>query len=756
VTTSGGGVWTIYSANPTNDAFGGLDSGDAAVWDTAAGAAITQTGDRYVFAYQPTLTVTTTNDTKTYGLTTTANGLQSDYTITGLYAGAGSGTAFTADMAARVSSGAPTISSTGTAASSNVGGGAGTGGAYAIIASSTGLTPLNGYGLSVSNAGLLTVNPESITLTATANSKVYDGGVTASATPTVSGTLYGGVSAVETYASQNVSSSIVLTPALSGLPPSTAADYTVAANATTGAIMPYTLTASLVGSVSKTYDSTNTATLTNSNYSLSSALGADTVSLVGPTSGSYASANAATGLGVTVSGLTLANNTAGDYQLAANSLSANIGTITPEAITVMAAGGAKVYDGGVVSILTPTVTSGTLYSGDATLSETYNAKDVNTATTLTPAETFASGKSIDYTVTTATAAGTITPCTLAASLTGSVSKTYDSTNIATLTSANYSLTSALGSDAVSLTGPTSGSYASANAAAGLGVTVSGLTLANNTAGDYQLASTSLSANIGTITPEAITIAAAPNSKVYDGGTAAAATPTVTGTIYGADSLSEAYTTANAGTGLTLVPSAMIANASNYAVTYVNSAAGTITPAPLSAALTSTVDKTYDGTTTATLTPSTYSLTGFIPGQGATVTQTVGAYASPNVGTGIGVSATLAGADFTAASGTSLSNYLLPTTASGTVGEIAAAPVKPVFNPNLVSYPANGTSDASANDLTRLFAAPANDGVANPGLTNAGQSVIPSTAPSNRPQGPVPIYPDNQWVSDSIHFKVGTR
>jgi hypothetical protein len=52
------GRWLVYSAAPASDTFGNLDSGNAAVWNTANGASVGATGDRYVFAYQPTLTVT--------------------------------------------------------------------------------------------------------------------------------------------------------------------------------------------------------------------------------------------------------------------------------------------------------------------------------------------------------------------------------------------------------------------------------------------------------------------------------------------------------------------------------------------------------------------------------------------------------------------------------------------------------------------------------------------------------------------------
>ncbi len=58
------------------------------------------------------------------------------------------------------------------------------------------------------------------------------------------------------------------------------------------------------------------------------------------------------------------------------------------------------------------------------------------------------------------------------------------------------------------------------------------------------------------------------------------------------------------------------------------------------------------------------MVGFVAGQGAGVTQTSGTYASANAGTNDTVTASLTSANFIAAGGTLLSNYVLPVTASG--------------------------------------------------------------------------------------------
>ncbi len=55
------------------------------------------------------------------------------------------------------------------------------------------------------------------------------------------------------------------------------------------------------------------------------------------------------------------------------------------------------------------------------------------------------------------------------------------------------------------------------------------------------------------------------------------------------------------------------------------------PGVIYAAITGNPTKVYDGNTVATLTPTDYTLDGFITGEGAIVTQTVGTYGDPQCG-----------------------------------------------------------------------------------------------------------------------------
>ncbi|WP_244558035.1 MBG domain-containing protein [Rhizobium hainanense] len=152
------GRWLIYSANPTGDTFGGLDSGNTAVWNTAAGDAVSATGNRYVFAYHPTLTVAAVDASKTYGDVATLP----DASITGLDAGVTG--AYLGDTLSDVVSGSASLTSTGAAATANVG-------AFDIVTAQGSLAS-SSYGFNFVN-GSLNVTPRALTVTADAQTRIY-------------------------------------------------------------------------------------------------------------------------------------------------------------------------------------------------------------------------------------------------------------------------------------------------------------------------------------------------------------------------------------------------------------------------------------------------------------------------------------------------------------------------------------------------------------------------------------------------------
>ena len=114
--------------------------------------------------------------------------------------------------------------------------------------------------------------------------------------------------------------------------------------------------------------------------------------------------------------------------------------------------------------------------------------------------------------------------------------------------------------------------------------------------------------------------------------------------------------------------------------------GTGVAVPLTAAIVGNPTKVFDGTTSATLTSASYTLSGFVGTDGAMVTQTVGTYSSAAPGSEV-VTAALNASQFTPTGNTNLSNYSLPTTAIGP-GTITAAPspiIKIVAGNNQTGY-----------------------------------------------------------------------
>ncbi len=117
----------------------------------------------------------------------------------------------------------------------------------------------------------------------------------------------------------------------------------------------------------------------------------------------------------------------------------------------------------------------------------------------------------------------------------------------------------------------------------------------------------------TINRRALTVAAVDNIKTYDGGTTAAASPTVTGLVTGDTAgYTEAYTDKNFGVGTkTLVPSGSVSDGNsgnNYTIALNNFTTGTINKKAITVtAVTNT--KTYDGNATAATLPNNSGVVG---------------------------------------------------------------------------------------------------------------------------------------------------
>ena len=181
-----------------------------------------------------------------------------------------------------------------------------------------------------------------------------------------------------------------------------------------------------------------------------------------------------------------------------------------------------------------------------------------------------------------------------ASLTGNVSKVYDTTPTATLTRANYAASGALDGDTITLNNPTSGIYDSKNAGSGKNVAVTGVSMAGASNGaatvyGYQLAETSINGNVGNISKADLAVTGlTASNKVYDGNTMAvldgtAAVAPLSGDKVGIDGAGRGvFADANVGTGKAVTVSGFTlkgTDAGNYNVVLPTGLTANITAAP---------------------------------------------------------------------------------------------------------------------------------------------------------------------------------
>jgi len=163
------GRWLVYSADASGNTFGSLDSGNTALWNqtyaSLAPASVTASGSRYVFAHQPTLTFSSIATSKVYGDDANSS-LITRYAVSGYDAGVSH--AYLADSASTAFSGAPSLSSTGAAATATV-----AGGPYAISIAQGTVTSTTGYALAFDGSGSLSVTPRALTVLAGNSSHVY-------------------------------------------------------------------------------------------------------------------------------------------------------------------------------------------------------------------------------------------------------------------------------------------------------------------------------------------------------------------------------------------------------------------------------------------------------------------------------------------------------------------------------------------------------------------------------------------------------
>jgi hypothetical protein len=221
------------------------------------------------------------------------------------------------------------------------------------------------------------------------------------------------------------------------------------------------------------------------------------------------------------------------------------------------------------------------------------------------------------------------PITVTATAAG---KIYDSSNVAIVSG---TLIGVINSDVVTFIG--SGTFVSINAGTGIAVT-STSTLGGAHASKYILTQpTGLTA---TIIVKPITVVATATNKIYDRTTSASITGTLVG-VLGADIVTfngiGTFASVNAGTGIVVTSASTLtgANSANYSLTQPTGLSATITKKALTIAGAVAANKSFDGTTVATITGT---LSGIIAPDVVTLVAT-GTFASSAIGNGIAVTST---------------------------------------------------------------------------------------------------------------------
>jgi hypothetical protein len=454
------------------------------------------------------------------------------------------------------------------------------------------------------------------------------------------------------------------------------------------------LTVSGIVANSKIYDGTTNATLIVSNATLAGILSGDTVTLVSTAAkGTFAGKTVGNGKTVSVSGLTLAGASAGNYSVIPPTATANI---TPRSLVATAKGVNKVYDGtaNAAVTLTDNRLAGDLFTNGYAAAAFVN-KNVGTAILINVNGLFIGGTDAgNYALSNlnTTATGNITPAVLTAAGIIASNKVYDATTTAALNCTKAQLVTVFIGDSVTLNpAAATGVFSDKNAGTGKTVKVSGLAITGTNAGNYLLTQPATTASI---TPRSLTLTAKGVNKIYDATTNA--TVTLTDNRLAGDVLTDSYASAafagkNVGTNISINVSGLAIagrDATNYVLTATSTtAAASISKFTLTVSGVVASDKIYDAKTTATLNFSNAALVTVFGGDTVTLATNAakGVFASKTVGTNKTVS--ISGL---ALGGVSSNNYAL-------IQPVTTASIKPcslVITAKGVNKIYDGTTNAS--------------------------------------------------------------
>jgi hypothetical protein len=521
-----------------------------------------------------------------------------------------------------------------------------------------------------------------VTATVTAPRKTYDGtNVAAIGTCTLSGVVIDDSvavacsPAVATFADARVATAKVVTASGIGLSGAASGNYelTSTAASTTADIVPRPVATAITASI-KIYDGTEAAAVTG--CTLADAVPSDSGRVGCQASrGAFADRTAGAGKAVTAS-VALAGEAADNYVLSSGQAAATA-DIRPRTLSVSGVSAEnKVYDG---------TTAAALNIGKAALENLVAGDDV-VLQSAGAAGTFADrnsggGKSVtvsgltigggdarNYALTQPNMSASITPRQAEAHITAA-SKVYDGTMAAALEA--QTLTGVLDVDANDLRLTVTGAaFDTKDAATRKTVTVAGF-LSGGASANYALSTPTVTATAD-ITSKPITGSFEATDKQYDGRVEATVRSRSLEEVIAGDDVQLSGGTAafsdkraSAGKVVRLIGATLSgADAGNYSLRLVGSAAAEITPRPITGSFTAR-DKTYDGSERATV--LTRSLTGALADDDVRLAGGVARFDDKDVGTGKTVR--LSGARL---SGLDAGNYTLDSVAAATAS-ITARP-----------------------------------------------------------------------------------
>jgi len=413
-------------------------------------------------------------------------------------------------------------------------------------------------------------------------------------------------------------------------------------------------------------------------------------------SATFASKDAGSGKAVSVSGISISGADAANYLLS-NTTAATTANVTRRTLNVSASAASKVYDG----MTSANVTLGDDHIGGDSLavipgSSVFADKNAgNGKSVLVTGLTLFGADAGNYTLGSNSVSTTanITPRQLTVGL-NAADKVYDG---ALAAAASYS-DDRLVNDALSVSG--NAVFGDKNAGNGKTVTATGLSLSGIDAGNYVLASTAVSGSAA-ITPRALVVTATGNNKVYDGTAAATVSfgdNRVAGDVLGiSGNASFGDRSAGSGKAISVAGIALSgSDAGNYTLSS-NTAAVSADIAQRVLNLTLAAgNKTYDGTTLATLNIGDDRVAGDVLGVSGSAS-----FGDKNAGSGKSVNVS-----GLVLSGTDAGNYTLSSTSGSTTANIfqralnvTAAAANKVYDGGVAASVTLGDDRVAGDSLT---------------------------------------------------------